>query len=170
MDRKEYCRLKFGSDAYAESIYENIARNAQQDGLLFHHDRITRTPNTRAAHRLTSFAQQQGEASVLVDELVNRLFVSYFVDGKNIGDHDVLTELAINAGLEKQAVVELLSSDTGTTEVIALEESAYDLGVMGVPGFVMDGVLILSGAQDPETIATRIAQTLERKSASMVSN
>jgi predicted DsbA family dithiol-disulfide isomerase len=158
IDREVYCIRKFGSLEYGERLYANVAANAHADGLPMEYERIARVPNTRAAHRLIWFAEQH-EAQ---DAVVDGLFAAYFVDGRDIGDPNVLTEVAVSAGLERERVEGLLGSDEGDELVDSDEMEARRLGIDGVPAFLLNGRYIFSGAQTPETIALAIEQAIDR--------
>ncbi|WP_259409298.1 DsbA family oxidoreductase [Burkholderia cepacia] len=94
IDRKAYRSAKFGSWARSQALDAHVADAGRAAGLVFDHARIARTPNTRLAHRLVWFAQQRGSAVALVDAL----FAAYFRDGRDIGDTDVLVEVAAGGG------------------------------------------------------------------------
>ncbi|CAG9246587.1 Disulfide bond formation protein DsbA [Burkholderia diffusa] len=142
MDRKAYRSAKFGSWARSQALDAQVADAGRAAGLVFDHARIARTPNTRLAHRLVWFAQQRGGAAALVDAL----FAAYFRDGRDIGDADVLVELAAGAGLAGDAVRAFLASDEGLDAVIVLEADAVRAGVASVPSTRI-GSTVVSGAQ-----------------------
>lgn len=142
MDRKAYRSAKFGSWARSQALDAQVADAGRAAGLVFDHARIARTPNTRLAHRLVWFAQQRGGATALVDAL----FAAYFRDGRDIGDANVLVELAAGAGLAGDAVRAFLASDEGLDAVIALEADVVRAGVASVPSTRI-GSTAVSGAQ-----------------------
>lgn len=149
MDRREYCIRKFGSEEYAAQLYANVAAHAAADGLPLEYRKIPRTPNTRPAHRLIWLAEREGHQ----DALVNALFAAYFVDGRDIGDVEVLADAAAVAGFDRDRTLAFLASDEGEHEIVAEERQAIDAGVQGVPAFFVNGRFVFSGAQSPETIA-----------------
>ncbi|MBU9259533.1 DsbA family oxidoreductase [Burkholderia multivorans] len=142
MDRKAYRSAKFGSWARSQALDAHVAEAGRAAGLVFDHARIARTPNTRLAHRLVWFAQQRGSAVALVDAL----FAAYFRDGRDIGDTDVLIEIATGAGLPGDAARAFLASDAGHDAVVALEAHALGEGVASVPSTRI-GQSVVSGAQ-----------------------
>ncbi|KWF60844.1 DsbA family oxidoreductase [Burkholderia pseudomultivorans] len=142
MDRKAYRSAKFGSWARSQGLDAHVAEAGRAAGLVFDHARIARTPNTRLAHRLVWFAQQRGSAVALVDAL----FAAYFRDGRDIGDADVLVEIATGAGLPGDAVRAFLASDAGLDAVVELEAGAVSEGVASVPSTRI-GQAVVSGAQ-----------------------
>ncbi|KVN44602.1 disulfide bond formation protein DsbA [Burkholderia territorii] len=142
MDRTAYRSAKFGSWARSQALDAQVAEAGRAAGLVFDHARIARTPNTQLAHRLVWFAQQRGGAAALVDAL----FAAYFRDGRDIGDANVLAEIAAGAGLPGDAVRAFLASDEGRDAVIALEAGAVRAGVASVPSTRIGSVTV-SGAQ-----------------------
>jgi predicted DsbA family dithiol-disulfide isomerase len=159
MDRKAYVAAKFGSADHARQIYANVTANADSDGLPIAIERIARTPNTRAAHRLIDGAGKLGCQNAVVDAL----FKAYFVDGQDIGDLQVLHDLGVAAGLDADAIASALADATGAGDarIDAEEAVAHELGIHGVPAFIYNGRMLLSGAQSPQTIAL----SLKRASA-----
>ncbi|RQZ39724.1 DsbA family oxidoreductase [Burkholderia sp. Bp9099] len=142
IDRKAYRSAKFGSWARSQALDAQVAEAGRAAGLVFDHARIARTPNTRLAHRLVWFAQQRGSAAALVDAL----FAAYFRDGRDIGDADMLVEIAAGAGLPGDAVRAFLVSGEGLDAVIALEADAVRAGIASVPSTRI-GSTVISGAQ-----------------------
>ncbi|WP_423396179.1 DsbA family oxidoreductase [Burkholderia sp. LMG 21824] len=142
IDRKAYRSAKFGSWARSQALDAHVAEAGRAAGLVFDHARIARTPNTRLAHRLVWFAQQRGSAVALVDAL----FAAYFRDGRDIGDADVLVEIAAGAGLAGDAVRAFLASGEGLDAVVALEAEAVSEGIASVPSTRI-GRSVVSGAQ-----------------------
>ncbi|HEY8243871.1 MAG TPA: DsbA family oxidoreductase [Casimicrobiaceae bacterium] len=161
VDRREYLERKFGGPARAAQIYERVQRAGTQAGIAFDFERIERQPNTRDAHRLIAWAQGRGDA----DPLVERLFRAYFVDGRFIGAHEVLAEIAHEAGLDADAAYAFLSSDVGAGEIAEAEERAASLGISGVPFFIVDGRYGLSGAQPAEAIVEALRRARQPEAA-----
>jgi predicted DsbA family dithiol-disulfide isomerase len=130
----------------AQAMIGRIVGAASEAGLTFRYD-IARAGNTFDAHRLLHLAGEAGAA--VQDAVKERFLVAYFTEGEPIGDHDALARLAIDAGLDPASVDEVLSSDKFAAEVRAEEQVAHDLGVSGVPFFLVDETYGLSGAQPP---------------------
>src|ERR1700680_923080 len=124
---------KYGmSRADAEGAQARGTANAASVGLDFHLDRA-RSGNTFDAHRLLHYALSAGKQQ----DLKERLMAGYFVDGEAVGERDVLTRLAGEVGLDEPAVREVLESDGFAEEVRQDEQGARDLGITGVPFFVV---------------------------------
>jgi len=154
VDRRGYLEAKFGGPARASEIYARVREAGVRAGLAFDFDAIARQPNTRDAHRLIAWAQSRGEAGPLVE----RLFRAYFMEGRFVGDREVLAVLAAEAGCDGGAARAWLESGLGADEIAEAEERVRALGISGVPFFIFDGRVGLSGAQPPETIRAAIAQ------------
>ena len=148
VDRRDYLERKFGGAARAAQVYDRVRRAGTQAGIAFDFERIALQPNTRDAHRLIAWAQTRGDATALVE----RLFRAYFIEGAFVGSHEVLGGLAAEVGEDRDAAIDFLSSETGRGEVVEAEERASQLGITGVPFFIVDGRYGLSGAQPAEAI------------------
>lgn len=138
---------KYGKSVeVVQQMTTNIAKQASILGLEFNFD-IAVPTNTFDAHRLMHFAAERGKAA----ELEERLFKAYFTDGLNVGDVEILVQLATQVGLDQQEVYEFLISDEYALAVRADEQMAQKLNVGGVPFFVFDQKYAISGAQPVET-------------------
>jgi len=144
--RSEYLSRKFGSRA--DDIYARVTAVGRSVGIDFAFERIVRQPNTVPAHQLIGFAQSQGRQ----DEIVESLFRGYFLEGADLTQTDNLIQLARRAGLEDGATRASLDDDAQRQEVLAQDEQARALGVSGVPFFIFDQRLAVSGAQEPQVL------------------
>lgn len=158
IDRRAYVEAKFGSVEYARQLTARVVDAAAAEGLPMHYDRIKRTPNTRSAHRLLELAGEQGRQDAVVDAL----FAAYFVEGRDIGDHAVLIDIATAAGLDREATARTLADTAGDMAIEQAEAAARESGVDSVPAFVFNGRLLFSGAQSPETIAAALTRAVAR--------
>ena len=150
--RREYMAAKFGSAERIKEIQARIEATGASEGIPFAFDRIAVSPNTLDAHRLIRWA---GEAGV-GDAVVEALFRAYFLEGRNIGDHNVLGDVAASAGLQRAAVVARLASDDDRSAVRSEIEAAQQMGVTGVPTFVLASRYGVVGAQPAEDIAAAL--------------
>lgn len=132
----------------AENSVQHISQLGEAEGLPFHYA-DTKFTNTMDAHRLTKFAQTKGDAA-LTENLQNLLFEAYFGDGRELADHNVLMDAALQAGLQEDEIRSLLESDAFFNEVRQDEYEASAHGVRGVPYFVIDGSLAVPGAISTE--------------------
>ena len=149
IDRTAYLIRKFGSQARVQRIYGTIAETGQSVDIEFAFDRIHRTPNSVDSHRLVMFAGHHGKG----DEIVERLFVEYFLHGRDTGAREVLLEIAGDAGLNTTAVDSYLDSEDDIETVYDENTRAHRMGVNGVPAFVFNGRMVIAGAQEPQVLA-----------------
>jgi predicted DsbA family dithiol-disulfide isomerase len=154
VERRAYRVKKFGSWERSLELDANIVRAGQGDGLVFNFEKVGRTPNTFDAHRLIWLAGEKG----VQDGVVEALFRAYFTDGRDLSDLATLAAVASEGGLNKGEVDDLLAGDRGVTGVREWEQKGQRLGISGVPFFVVNGAVALSGAQSPETFRAAIEQ------------
>jgi predicted DsbA family dithiol-disulfide isomerase len=154
----ERLAAKYGmTSAQAVAAQDQITATAAAEGLDFHLDGA-RSGNTFDAHRLLHYALEQGRQN----ELQERLFVAYFTEGVAIGERENLARLAAEVGLDPRESAEVLAGDRYADEVRADERDAHELGVSGVPFFVIDRTWGISGAQDPDTILGALQQAWKK--------
>jgi predicted DsbA family dithiol-disulfide isomerase len=154
MDRKAYLEAKFGSlEAFGRMEEQLLAAGADEQ-IPFAFEKVARTPNTFAAHRLVWYAAQQGKQ----DDVVEALFRGYFLEGKDIGNLKALTHVAAEAGLDRTEIEEFLASDKSVVEVKTEEAVGRRLGIRGVPYFVLNGSISISGAQPPDIFVSALQQ------------
>ena len=157
MDRKAYRSGKFGSWARSQAMDAQVTHAGKAVGLEFDYERVKKTPNTLAAHRLVWREQQAGRDA---SPLVKAIFKAYFGEGRDIGDLAVLADIAAETGQDRAAIVDFLKADEGTAEVLKLEAQTKASGVRSVPSIqIADDVI--SGAQPIEIMI----QILKRSQA-----
>jgi predicted DsbA family dithiol-disulfide isomerase len=161
IDRSAYLLKKFGSEARVRRIYGAISEAAQSVEIDFAFDRIGRTPNSVDSHRLVRFADRHGRA----DEVVEALFVEFFIDGRDIGDFDVLTRIGAEHGLDRRALAAYLESGEDTQLIHDENARAHRLGINGVPSFAFNGKLVISGAQEPQVLVRLLDAALATDAA-----
>jgi predicted DsbA family dithiol-disulfide isomerase len=143
MPRAEYRKAKFGSLERSQALDARVIAEGKSEGIDFAFERIRRTPNTLAAHRLIALAENQSA-------VVDALFKAYFEEAKDIGDPEVLADIAAKCGVKgwpEQA-----------RDVSELEEGVRELGISAVPTFIFDRKLGVSGAYPPESLAEAMRQ------------
>ncbi len=145
MDRQEYLRLKFG-DRAGGRMYQAVEEAGRAEGIPFNFDRIRRTPNTLLVHRLIRYAAREGHQ----DDVVEAAFRAYFVEGEDIGQVDTLVRLTEGIGMDGARVRAYLESDEDLAQIKAEDQFARQIGIQGVPCFIIDRKFALSGAQPPE--------------------
>ncbi len=149
MDRRTYLRAKFGGDGNAKETYARIEAAGSEEGLPFAFDKIQRTPNTVFAQRLILLAQEREKG----EEMIEILFKAMFQEGMDIGNPDVVLELAAPVGLLRDEVLALQAGDQYTADIVRSHQRAQMIGVQGVPVYVVDQEHVISGAQAPEVLA-----------------
>jgi predicted DsbA family dithiol-disulfide isomerase len=157
MDRTTYLKAKFGSLEVFGLMEEQLLAAGVGERIPFAFEKIQRTPNTFAAHRLVWYAARQGKQ----DEVVEALFRGYFLEGKDIGDLKALMHVATEAGLDRIETEEFLASERGVVEVKGEEAVGRRLGIRGVPYFVLNGSISISGAQPPDIFVSAIQKARE---------
>ncbi|SMR71832.1 Predicted dithiol-disulfide isomerase, DsbA family [Aliiroseovarius halocynthiae] len=143
MDRRAYLEGKFGGKEKAVKAYLPVIEEAAASGLDINLEAIKRTPNTMNAHRLIHWAGLEGKQNAIVD----RLFRGYFVDGKDIGQADVLCDIAAGAGMDADMVKRLLDSSSDASDLLARDMDARHKGVNSVPTFLIANQHVVPGAQ-----------------------
>lgn len=125
-----------------KQMNQQLSEQAREVGLTYHLNEV-KTTNTLNAHRLIQLAKSQGKEN----EMVERLFKAYFTEVKHVGEIEVLTELALEIGLGEKDVQSLFETSQFETEVRAQEQEAHQIGVTGVPFYVINRKYAISGAQ-----------------------
>ena len=143
MDRRAYLEAKFGGQAGALKVYGEIARRAEDAGIPIDFAAIKRTPSTLDAHRLIHWAGLEGRQTPLAEAL----FAAYFTQGRDIGDHATLADIAADLGMDRALVARLLDSDADMADIRASDAEAREMGMTGVPTFIVAKKYVLSGAQ-----------------------
>ncbi len=143
LDRHKYLADKFG-EARLATIHKPLEEMGAKDGVPYHFDKITRTPNTLDAHRVIRWAQQVDKQP----EVVEAMFVAYWRDGRDVGDHATLVAIATDCGMNGAEVARLLETDTDKDAVLTEAQRAIEIGVTGVPTFIMGQRYGIAGAQE----------------------
>lgn len=161
IDRTAYLIKKFGSEARVRRIYGAIGEAGQSVEIEFAFDRIGRTPNSVDSHRLVRFAEARGRA----DDMVEALFVDYFLHGRDIGDRAVLLDVGAAKGLDRGALQAYLESDDDVALIYDENARAHRLGINGVPSFAFNDKLVISGAQEPQVMVRMLDAALATDAA-----
>ena len=159
LSREDYMRGKFG-DRDLAAMHKPLADAGKKDGVPYHFEKVTRTPNTLDAHRLIRWAKQFVPNKRA--EMKEALLCAYWRDGRDVGDHKVLAEVATSIGMDGREIAILLAQDTDKRAVMEEVEQAYKLGVSGVPTFVFDQKYGVSGAQEADVLAQTIRDVAAR--------
>ena len=159
ISRREYRTRKFGSWERSQELDAKVVAVGETEGIHFAFDRIERTPNTLDAHRLIWLAEKQG----VQDAVVEALFRAYFNEGSDISARQTLLDVVAEAGLDRHHAGAVLGSDGGMEAIKEAGEQARRLRVEGVPFFIVNGKLALSGAQQTDALLEAFRQALAVK-------
>lgn len=157
MDRRAYLEGKFGGKDGAVRAYAPVVEHAQAAGLSINFEAMQRTPNTIDAHRLIHWAGIENRQTDAVDAL----FEAYFVDARDIGDTEVLADIADSIGMDAAVVSKLLRSDADVENIRKRDLHSREMGVNSVPTFIVASQHAVPGAQPPELWAKVITELTE---------
>ena len=156
---KDRVAKKYGyTSEQAQQMIDNVTKYANSVGLDFHYA-TTRYTNTFDAHRISKYAETKGKGL----ELSEKLLHAYFVENNQLSDHKVLTDIAIEIGLDKSEVEDVLKSEKFAKDVRNDELEASRLGIHSVPCFVINRKYSISGAQPVEVLKKSIEKILQEE-------
>lgn len=161
MDRREYLEAKFGGREGAVRAYAPVAEHAAAAGLEIDFEAMKRTPNTLDAHRLIHWAGIEGKQT----EAVDALFRAYFSEGRDIGDHEVLADIADGIGLDASVILRLLASDADAEDIRNRDRHSREMGVNSVPTFIVANQHAVPGAQPPDLWARVVRDIMDQVAA-----
>ncbi|TMH85905.1 MAG: DsbA family oxidoreductase [Betaproteobacteria bacterium] len=144
--RADYIAKKFGARGY--SAHDRLVQAGKPLGIAFAFDRITRQPNTLAAHALIESARRRGVQGAVKEALMQ----AFFVDGLDLTDTQTLVRVASEAGLNRKEAEAALADEALRRAVAEEEDKARAMGVNGVPFFIFNNRLAVEGAQPPEVL------------------
>ncbi|CAM4097242.1 DsbA family oxidoreductase [Lederbergia lenta] len=145
---QEVLASKYGmSIEKAKEMNAGIGEQAASVGLTFNFDNMKPT-NTFDAHRLAHFAKKLGKDA----QLTEKLLYAYFTESKNVADKDVLADIAETVGVTREEALTVLNDEQAYADDVRFDQkTAQQIGVRGVPFFVINQKYAISGAQTPET-------------------
>lgn len=161
VDQKKSLEAKLGGADAVARAHDMLTNLGREVGIAFDFDAIKIGPNTLDAHRLILWAMT--ESREIQDRVVTGLFKANFEEGRNVGDHAVLLDVAEKAGLDRTVTATLLGSDADKDTVVAEIEAAQKMGVSGVPFFIIDQQYAVSGAQTPDVLANAFREIAKAK-------
>ena len=151
LGRHEYMAAKFGEERL-KAIHDPLIKAGKEDGVPYHFDKITRTPNTMDAHRLLRWAKLDGKQP----EIAEALFMAYWNEGRDVGDHQVLADIAAAHGMNRNKVLNALGTNQDKNDVLKETTQAQQMGVTGVPTYIINQKYGVVGAQAAEALAEQI--------------
>jgi predicted DsbA family dithiol-disulfide isomerase len=153
--RREYVERKFGPGGAGN--YSRVAAVGKEVGIDFAFDAITVQPNTVDAHRLMLYGAQHGRE----DEVAESLFRGYFLEGAVLTDVSTLADIGARAGLDRAALAGFLASEEGRDMVLNGDLEARRAGIGGVPFFIFNRKVAVSGAHEAETLLGAMVEALK---------
>ena len=155
MDRREYLEHKFGGKDGAMRAYAPVVERAEAAGLAIDFAAIKRTPNTLDAHRLIHWAGIEE----VQNDMAMALFRAYFEEGRDIGDHEVLADLADSLSMDGAMILRLLQTDADREDIKTRDAQFRQMGITGVPTFIVAGQHAVPGCQ-PADLWVRVIDEL----------
>lgn len=153
-DRRAWLEAKFGSGEQALAAHARVSEAAEAAGLQLDFEAMERIPNTLDAHRLIHWAGLEGRQL----PVVGALFEAYFMQGRDIGQAEVLADIADGAGLDAAAILRLLATDADEEAIRARDAHARERGITGVPTHIIANRHVVPGAQQTELWLQLIAE------------
>ncbi len=147
----EYLSLRFGNPETVKPALDQLAAEGREVGLDLRFDRIERVPNTLSVHQVMYLAEREG---INQTGLAEELLKAFFERGENIGDLEILSELAGRHGLDARAVARIIEDDTARQVVQSREAQVRASGIGGVPGFLLNRRLLVIGAQEKDALVS----------------
>ena len=157
---RPFAERKFGDWERALYMFGDLKRLGEAEGLQFDFKNIAKANNTADAHRLVLYAEERA----LGREASHGLYRAYFEQGRDLNDLDVLTDLARVVGLDADDVGAYLESEKNADRVVASQAKAAELGIRGVPFYIFNGRIGMSGAQPTEVFVRALEQSLAEAS------
>lgn len=154
IDRNEYLQIKFGGKEFAQPMYDQMTEEANKEGLNFNLDNIKKTPNTVFSHLLIKLAEQTN----VHNEVKEKIYHSYFIDGHNIGDKEILINIGKEFNIEKEIINNFFNVDN-IEKVNSFISIAKEKEINGVPFFEI-GNDVISGAQSTGNLEAIIKDNL----------
>lgn len=158
MDRRAYLEGKFGGKEAAVKAYAPVVQAAEAAGLSINFEGMQRTPNTIDAHRLIHWAGIENRQPFVV----HRLFEAYFRDARDIGDHEVLLDIADGCEMDAGVIGKLLKSDADIEDIRKRDTHSREMGVTSVPTFIVANKHAVPGAQPAEMWVKVIGEIMDQ--------
>jgi predicted DsbA family dithiol-disulfide isomerase len=156
MDRIQYIKKKFGSIENAKPMYDNMILQGQQENLEIKLDKIKKTPNTVKSHLLIDYAK----LNKVENEVMDSIFESYFFKAKDIGDENVLLEIGKKHNLDSKELEKFITQKENLKKIDKLDTIAKQMGISGVPFYIFNDKISISGAETVENLTQAINKSL----------
>jgi len=155
-NRRDYYRDKFGGERL-KGLRENLNKAGDGEEIVFCDEADAMAPNTLSAHVLMFWAAKDDK--IEVSSLSEKLLIAHHIDCENIGDHEVLVRIAVEAGMDKTSVMSKFTSGEDEDRVKTQIEQSTTRGISGVPFFILNEQFSISGAQSVETFVEAFDHT-----------
>ena len=152
LDRQDYLNKKFGNKDNAHLIYKRIEEEGIKIGIHFQFNKIKVTPNSFLSHKLLAYAHKKKKQT----QVLESIFYQYFIEGNNIGDLKKLLEIAKQTKIYDNDIENYLLSSDDSNNILNEEKYARDIGITGVPCFILNKEFVLNGAQSEENFIQMI--------------
>lgn len=156
MDRIQYIKKKFGSIENAKPMYDNMILQGQQENLEIKLDKIKKTPNTVKSHLLIDYAK----LNKVENEVMDSIFESYFFKAKDIGDENVLLQIGKKHDLDIKGLEKFITQKENLQKIDKLDTIAKQMGISGVPFYIFNDKISISGAETVENLTQAINKSL----------
>ena len=166
VDHKKHLAEKLGGAAAVDSAHERLAELGREDGIDFDFPAVKISPNTLDAHRLLRWAMIEGPE--IQQRVALALFKAYFEEGRNVGDRMVLLDIAVSCGMDRAVVTTLFSAGADVDSVKEEIGMARDMGVTGVPCFIIDNKYAVMGAQSVDVLTNAFREIAAMKAQERV--
>lgn len=153
--RKDYITNKFGEGANSEIIYERVRLAGESVGLKMNFDKIIMQPNSSKMHSLI-YAAKETNRDI---ELTENFFKAFFVNGMNLTDFEIVSKVASGSGLDSETINGVFHDNLFEKFVQEDIKMSKKYNITGVPFYVIDDSIGISGAQPPEVIVDAINQS-----------
>jgi len=154
VSREQYLAQKFG--ARAQGVYERVSAVGKEVGIDFRFDLIAHQPNTLLAHSLVA----QASDPAVQAQLVEAIFTAYFLQGQDLSNRETLGSLALSSGLTPAQIQKALDEEDALGAIQAKDQSARDLGINGVPFYIFNASLGVSGAREASALVQAMEEAL----------
>ena len=159
VSREAYLAQKFGDRA--KGVYDRVSAVGKEVGIDFRFDLIAHQPNTLLAHSLVAQASDPATQALLVEAL----FVAYFLQGEDLSQRETLSAIAQACGLSADQIQSALRHEDASAAIQAKDQSARELGINGVPFYIFNASLGVSGAQEASTLVQAMHEALEESAS-----
>lgn len=161
VDHQVALAAKLGGKGNMDRAHAQLKQLGAEVGIAFDFEAIKVGPNTLDAHRLLHWAATEGRE--IQNRVAAALFKANFEEGRNVGDPQVLLDIAETSGLERPVIAALLAGDADKDLVRGEIDAARQMGVNGVPFFIVDQQYAVSGAQPTEVLVNAFREIAAAK-------